>query len=129
MKKVFVIFMAAMMLITVSACAKKETAASAEGDIVSTDYAQYAGTYTRSEDGSTFTLSKDGTVSVSIVRLCQLDGKADGIYKGIIKINVTDPNGEAMKMEYTIDSGELIAVDSKWNYIPNGEVFKFDKKN
>jgi len=126
MKKYLVILMAAVMLIGISGCAKKNTAA--EGDIVSTDYAQYAGTYTCSEDGSTVTLGKDGAVSVSIVRLCQLDGKADGIYKGIVKLNVTDPNGDAMKMEFMPETGELVAVESKWGYIKNGDSFKFDKK-
>jgi len=126
MKKFFVILMAAVMLIGISGCAKKNTAA--EGDIVSTDYAQYAGTYTCSEDGSTVTLGKDGSVSVSIVRLCQLDGKADGIYKGIVKLNVTDPNGDAMKLEFMPETGELVAVESKWGYIKNGDSFKFDKK-
>jgi len=126
MKKYLVILMAAVMLIGISGCAKKNTAA--EGDIVSTDYAQYAGTYTCSDDGSTLTLGKDGTVSISIVRLTQLDGKADGIYKGIVKLNVTDANGDPMKMEFTPESGELIAVDSKWTYIKNGDTFKFDKK-
>lgn len=126
MKKYLVILMAAVMLIGISGCAKKNT--EAEGDIVSTDYAQYAGTYTCSEDGSTVTLGKDGSVSVSIVRLCQLDGKADGIYKGIVKLNVTDPNGDAMKLEFMPESGELVAVESKWGYIKNGDSFKFDKK-
>jgi len=126
MKKGFMILMAAVMIAALAGCAGQNT--KAEGDLVSTDYEQYAGTYTRSEDGSTVTLEKDGTVSVSIVRLTQLDGKADGIYKGIVKLNVTDPNGEAMKMEFVPETGELIAVESKWNYIKNGETFKFDRK-
>jgi len=106
-----------------------ETAApKAEGDLVSNDYSAYAGKYTRTEDGSTFELSKDGKVKISIIRLTEMEGKADGIYKNIIKMTVKDANDGDMKLEFLTDTNELVVTGSTWSLLPNGETFKFDKK-
>ncbi|GEM_PF-4195130 len=101
----------------------------AEGDIVSKDFSEYAGKYTRTEDGSTLELSKDGKVKISIIRLTEMDGKAEGIYKNIIMITVKDANDTDMKLEFLTDTNELVVTDSKWSLLPNGETFRFDRKD
>jgi len=106
-----------------------ETAAAAkEGDLVSNDYSKYAGKYIRTEDGSSLELSKDGKVKISIIRLTEMDGKAEGIYKNIIKITAKDANDGDMKLEFLTDTNELVVTGSTWSLLPNGETFKFDKK-
>jgi len=108
--------------------APETTAAAKEGDLVSNDYSKYAGKYIRTEDGSSFELGKDGKVKISIIRLTEMEGKADGIYKNIIKMTVKDANDGDMKLEFLTDTNELVVTGSTWSLLPNGETFKFDKK-
>jgi len=141
-KTIALIVTVAIAAIMVCGCAKKETketevkiaettaqAAQAEGDLVSSDYSKYTGKYTRTEDGSTFELGKDGKVKISIIRLTEMEGKAEGIYKNIIKMTVKDANDGDMKLEFLTDTNELVVTGSTWSLLPNGETFKFDKKD
>ena len=97
-----------------------------EGDLVGTDFAEYAGTYT-SENGDTLTLDAQGKVQISIIRLTQMDGNATGIYKGLIPMTVTDANGKPMGLEFNTETKELTVTDSTWDLLKNGDSFLLDK--
>lgn len=96
------------------------------GDLLNTDFSEYAGTYT-SENGDTLTLDEQGNVTISIIRLTEMEGKATGIYKGLIPMTVTDANGNPMELEFNTELKELIVTDSNWDLLKNGDSFLLDK--
>lgn len=130
MKKILallaVMILACMMMCS---CGNNSSEEPAEGDIISTDYTELAGTYTITEDESSMVIGEDGTVNISITRLASMDGEVTGIYDGnMALITVEDPNGEGMGLEFTMDDNTLVVTDSQWDLLPNGEEFVFDEK-
>ncbi len=89
-------------------------------------FADIEGIYT-SADGDALYIDEDGNVEISIYRLTTMEGKASEVYKNIVPITVTDPNGNQMRLEFLLESGELIVVESSWNYIKAGDIFKLSK--
>ena len=93
------------------------------GTVASKDWIK---TYT-AEDESTVTIKEDGSVNVSIIRLCDMDGKVTGVNgKGVIGMDLVDPNGNTLYAEMNADTGTWVVMDSTWEYLPNGEVVEFN---
>lgn len=86
----------------------------------------FAGTYAM-EDSSELTIGEDGSVTIGIFRLAEFEGTAGAVEKGIMPIDATDPNGNAIGFEFNTETKELIVVDSTWDLLENGTAFVFDK--
>ena len=97
-----------------------------KGDIVDADLAAYAGDYA-TENEDTLTIDKDGNVVIAFIGLTEIEGKTIGAVKGIMPITGTDASGNAIELEFNVDTKELVVTDSTWEYLENGTSFVFDR--
>ena len=95
----------------------------------------FLGEYTRSEDGSTLTITKNEddtfTVSMNITRLCNLEGGIGTFTNHKISFEIDDPSEGKLSGEIYRDEDNNLTVkitDSEWSLLPTDEVLEgFEK--
>ena len=91
----------------------------------------FLGEHTRSDDGSSLTISDNGdgtfVINISITRLCSLENGTGTFEEHKMNFVIDDPNGEKLSGVIYRDSDNSLTVkitDSTWTYLSNDDVIE-----